>query len=583
MSIPIVIEKVLRASLRCFQRGGIIPNGSDISKIEQIPNNASDADIDAVLDSISFASGGGGSAGDSLASTGDVNVFIDSDNDDSPNTGTYRYFRVAQDQATTPVTTDDNELFTVGTELTGITTNAPAATVGPRLSLATGDNEALLNVGTEFDLIGGNFHYGVLHGGHTAVPAGSVGSDATGLNVKCKSNLALSAFSSLRIFDYSGADLKGGWNDLSVSDTAFHVGDWTTPDSFAIAPVTVSGKNYFNLHTTSDSGAIPRIHLYNENATYRSQIIIGGPYGETWTDPNNYDNPTLLVSGDDTSTTAPVAYLLDRKTGRTVGSEVFTIRSDSLGGATNYYLTRWYVGATPVARIDDGGDMSITGSYSTGAGDLAEWVPTDQKYEPGTVLTVKGGEFAASSDYAQTSVAGVVSTEPGVQLGEFLIFDTTQKFPLDVYTSFNLFVDVKGDVVDRLGSHLLHNEKHFVKIESCEYRPYDGDVVKHEEGLTRIWTEECVGVGETDHLYGGVVLPPFVAQLGLCGRMPVKCSTEGGDIHGNGEILVSGPDGCAVVSQDPKPGTVIGKAVGKLISSDGSVVKGDVEVLVNLQ
>jgi hypothetical protein len=327
--------------------------------------------------------------------------------------------------------------------------------------------------------------------------------------------------------------------------------------------------------------------LYGDVSDYRSLVVIGGPHGESWTEPNNYETPTLLVSGDDENNTSPVAYLFDRKTGRDVGSEVFTVRTDSTDAST-YYLTRWYVsdgvgGSTPVARVESVGNMSIIGSYNTGAGDLAEWVPTDQKYEPGTVLIVRDGEFVSSNDYDQTSVAGVVSTEPGVQLGEFLIFDTSKKFPLDVYTSFGLFLDVRGDVTGQLGSHLLHGKKHYVKIESCEYRPYDGDTIKHEEGLTRIWTEEKVDHAEGADLYGGVTLPLFIAQLGLCGRMPVWCSTEMGNIYGNGETLVSGPDGCAVVSFNPKPGTVIGKAVGKLVSSDGSVVKGKVEVLVNLQ
>lgn len=580
MTVPIVLEKVLRASLQCFQRGGIIPSGADISKIEQIPNNASNSDISDVLDSISFVTvgGGGGVAGNSLAAPGDVNVFVDSNNNDSPMIQP-RYFRVAQDQATAPVTDQDNELLTIGAEASGLLAQAPALTVGPRISLISKDTEAFVNVGANFDLLGGSHHFGVLHGASDAVTSGSGGSNTSGLTILSEDNIGLSSANSIRISDENKNAIKGGWYDLGSAATAFHVGDWTVPDSFAIEPVSTGvGKYFYHLHTTSDSGTVPNIHLYNENAKYWSRIIIGGPYGETWADPTNYEGPTLLVTGDDSNTTSPVAYLLDRKTGRTVGSEVFTIRSDSLGGMTNYYLTRWYVGTNPVARIDDGGDMSILGTYSTGAGDVAELVETDQEYEPGTVLVLRNGICVASDNYSQSNVVGVVSTKPGVLMGEQNIYDAENEFELD-------FLSVVGDTVelpghyskDLLGTYLRYST-HFVEIAEI------AEVTGPSNGpFTVVTLKEDIELGENEPLYAGINMPRYVAELGLCGKMPVWCSTEMGDITGNGETLVTGPDGCAVVSSDPKPGTIIGKAVGKLIQTDDSIVKGKVEVLVNLQ
>src|SRR5207247_8605256 len=73
-----------------------------------------------------------------------------------------------------------------------------------------------------------------------------------------------------------------------------------------------------------------------------------------------------------------------------------------------------------------GGDVTVkgtlTGTRVMGATyqDVAEWVPATGELSPGTVVVVDAGAdngVLASSRAYDTSVAGVVSAQPGVLLG----------------------------------------------------------------------------------------------------------------------------------------------------------------------
>ncbi|MCL2506525.1 MAG: hypothetical protein FWF00_02390 [Endomicrobia bacterium] len=67
-------------------------------------------------------------------------------------------------------------------------------------------------------------------------------------------------------------------------------------------------------------------------------------------------------------------------------------------------------------------------------------------------------------------------------------------------------------------------------------------------------------------------------KLALVGKVPVNVTNENGDIKRGDLIVTSSTPGCAMKGIDPKPGTVIGKA---LENSTGS--KSTIMVLVNLQ
>ena len=70
--------------------------------------------------------------------------------------------------------------------------------------------------------------------------------------------------------------------------------------------------------------------------------------------------------------------------------------------------------------VDERGDVYADGSFHSGGADVAEYFPTPEDPEPGTVMTIDpagGSRLRSSTKAYDTTVAGIVSTEPGVSLG----------------------------------------------------------------------------------------------------------------------------------------------------------------------
>jgi hypothetical protein len=80
------------------------------------------------------------------------------------------------------------------------------------------------------------------------------------------------------------------------------------------------------------------------------------------------------------------------------------------------------IGTTaPATALHVVGDITVTGNIAAKYQDVAEWVPTTQKLQAGTVVVVDAGgsnRVLASSSAYDTGVAGVVSAQPGIALGE---------------------------------------------------------------------------------------------------------------------------------------------------------------------
>jgi hypothetical protein len=73
------------------------------------------------------------------------------------------------------------------------------------------------------------------------------------------------------------------------------------------------------------------------------------------------------------------------------------------------------------AYIDANGNISLSGNISAKYQDVAEWVPSSQNLKAGTVVILdpeKSNQVIASKESYDTRVAGVVSDNPGVILGE---------------------------------------------------------------------------------------------------------------------------------------------------------------------
>ena len=67
------------------------------------------------------------------------------------------------------------------------------------------------------------------------------------------------------------------------------------------------------------------------------------------------------------------------------------------------------------------GNINVNGNINAKYQDVAEWVPSTQKLAAGTVVILdpeRNNQVLASATAYDTSVAGVVSAQPGIALGE---------------------------------------------------------------------------------------------------------------------------------------------------------------------
>jgi hypothetical protein len=75
----------------------------------------------------------------------------------------------------------------------------------------------------------------------------------------------------------------------------------------------------------------------------------------------------------------------------------------------------------PVSKLHVVGDITVTGNINAKYQDVAEWVPSTQKLSVGTVVVVDAeatNQVLASSSAYDTGVAGVITGQPGLLLGE---------------------------------------------------------------------------------------------------------------------------------------------------------------------
>ena len=92
-------------------------------------------------------------------------------------------------------------------------------------------------------------------------------------------------------------------------------------------------------------------------------------------------------------------------------AETMTINAGNVGIGT----------AAPSSKLHVVGDVTVTGNINAKWQDVAEWVPSTQKLQAGTVVVLDvahDNHVAASLKAYDTRVAGVVSAQPGLTLGE---------------------------------------------------------------------------------------------------------------------------------------------------------------------
>jgi hypothetical protein len=97
----------------------------------------------------------------------------------------------------------------------------------------------------------------------------------------------------------------------------------------------------------------------------------------------------------------------------------------AVGGATLLTVqTNGNVGigkSNPAVALDVVGSINLTGTVNAKYQDVAEWVPSSEQLSAGTVVVLdstKANQVTSSSVSYDTRVAGVISEQPGLALGE---------------------------------------------------------------------------------------------------------------------------------------------------------------------
>jgi hypothetical protein len=108
-----------------------------------------------------------------------------------------------------------------------------------------------------------------------------------------------------------------------------------------------------------------------------------------------------------------------------LGAGSGTVRVGPGGGVAQNFIIpsgRLGVGTTaPTVALDVNGDIRVSGNINAKYQDVAEWVPSVEKLSAGTVVILdvaRDNHVAASSTSYDTRVAGVISAQPGLSLGE---------------------------------------------------------------------------------------------------------------------------------------------------------------------
>lgn len=143
--------------------------------------------------------------------------------------------------------------------------------------------------------------------------------------------------------------------------------------------------------------------------------------------------PSLLFRADDSTNTKESlgrvsALWRNRTNGAEEGSLVFSVRANA--GDATASTERMRIRADgnvgighsdPPTKLCVAGDVTVTGNIAAKYQDLAEWVPARFKLPAGTVVVIdpiNPNHVVASSTPYDTRVAGVISEQPGVILGE---------------------------------------------------------------------------------------------------------------------------------------------------------------------
>lgn len=246
-------------------------------------------------------------------------------------------------------------------------------------------------------------------------------------SIKVGNGLVISDTGVLSVKNYSGyvlppatAETLGGirvGSGLTLSDTSVLSVDYALPTA---TPTQLGGVKIGN-----------GIAINNGVISVTNANIAGGNLGDV---PYQIgSNQTALLAGNTTTTKR---FLAQTGTGAASRAPVWSavVANDvGLGNVTNeskdaMFTNPVFTGTVTTTSISTGssstrgdltGDWYVTGQLRATYADLAEKYVSDTEYEPGTVVVFGGTcEITTTSKFADTRVAGAISTNPAYIMNE---------------------------------------------------------------------------------------------------------------------------------------------------------------------
>lgn len=247
----------------------------------------------------------------------------------------------------------------------------------------------------------------------------------------------------------AGITQKGGRVGIGTTSpaNALHVSSSTGAQALRVSGFGGAFMNFQDTTAAPDQrlyqwrseGGLFRMALLNdaENAFARENILVanssgnigigtGAPLqrlqigGSAASGTNSPDAISLGATYSLTARANPKLRLFDDNSqGNVYGLGVSPSQLDLIVPAGSRYV--WSVGGAEKMRLDEAGNITVAGNITAKYQDVAEWVPSSQKLEAGTVVVLdssKTNHVLASTKSYDTGVAGVVSESPGIILGE---------------------------------------------------------------------------------------------------------------------------------------------------------------------
>ena len=256
--------------------------------------------------------------------------------------------------------------------------------------------------------------------------------------------------------------------------------------------------------------------------------------------------------------------------------------SDSDNNTFQLRAFTWYGEGTAAANTlmdleADGGDLRINGTLTQNtAFDLAEaYWKSDAAIEAGDVVCVdpeQPNAVVLASAANARAVVGVISTEPGLVMGggAFCAETLAEVWGDDVAAQF---AGERKSIEKKLAASDPYVKSRVDQAAQQKSALAKSAGSKDAAAAKAVCDSESAQLAETIE---GAALAAFCqehfALVAMAGRVPVKVDAAYGAIQVGDLLVASATPGKAMRSDDPKPGTVIGKALESFASGQGTIM-----------